>query len=233
MALVRCSKQSKKKLPFLLPLLCYFRQTNPYEILEFLFCFLRSSACPPPPQPTLGTICSVVVELGVVASQIIDEVEPAEEDVVDGEANSGVDDDDDDELLVPKSPTPVQDEFCSFDDTDDNTDFEDVDGGAGGAGGDLGSGMKKVFASVLDVDDVGSQEEEEGDDDDDDDDQPPSLPPTLPPVLIVIDDADVAASCPSPQPSIISRPVSTTGVVLHSLVYAPRPYSAPKNINPS
>lgn len=198
-----------------------------------------SSAPRPAPRPnssTIGSVVVVVVEL-VVASQIIDEVELSEDDVVDGEGNSGLDDDDDDddELLVPKSPTPVQDEFCSFDDTDDNTDFEDVESGAGGAGGrgGLGLGMTKVFASVLDVDDGESQEDDE---DDDDDGQPPSLPPTLPPVLIVTDDADVvpaASACPSPQPSIISRPVSTTGVVLHSLVYAPRPYSAPKNINPS
>jgi hypothetical protein len=200
-----------------------------------------SSACPSKLNLFFNDLALLVVELCHITSQIIDEVELTEEDVVEDETNSGVDDDDDDdddELLVPKSPTPVQDEFCSFDDTDDNTDFEDVESGAGGGGGvgggslgvggSGGGGMKKVFASILDVE---SQEDE-------DDDQPPSLPPSLPPVLIVTDDADVVASsatgttCPSPQPSIISRPMSTTGVVLHSLVYAPRPYSAPKNINP-
>ncbi|KAK4011843.1 hypothetical protein OUZ56_020955 [Daphnia magna] len=149
---------------------------------------------------------------GASEMQIIDEVElMEEEDIVEDEAHSGSDDDDDDddELLVPKSP--VQDEFCSFDDTD-GEDLE-TDGN-----------MKQVFASVLNVDDEESQE-------DDEDDQPPALPPTLPPTLIVTDEVEVAQASPSAL-SPVSRPVSSTGVLLPSLVYAPRPYSAPKNISP-
>lgn len=172
----------------------------------FCFCFLLPRSI-----PTFIKWIAIVVQL-VVTSQIIDEVELVEEeDIVEDEAHSGSDDDDDDddELLVPKSP--VQDEFCSFDDTD-GEDLE-TDGN-----------MKQVFASVLNVDDEESQEDEE-------DDQPPALPPTLPPTLIVTDEVEVAQASPSAL-SPVSRPVSSTGVLLPSLVYAPRPYSAPKNISP-
>ena len=134
-------------------------------------------------------------------------MEPNEEDVVE-------DDDDDDEadsnadgdelLLAPKSPIP--EEICS----------SDEDGNSDGVEEDGIDGMEKVFAKVMAVEEEPQEEEEE-------DAQPPALPPTLPP-LIVTDDAGIPSSPP------VIRPVP--GITMTSLVYAPRPYSAPKKISP-
>ena len=136
-------------------------------------------------------------------------MEPNEEDVVE-------DDDDDDEadsnadgdelLLAPKSPIP--EEICS----------SDEDGNSDGVEEDGIDGMEKVFAKVMAVEEEPQEEEEE-----EEDTQPPALPPTLPP-LIVTDDAGIPSSPP------VIRPVP--GITMTSLVYAPRPYSAPKKISP-
>ena len=134
-------------------------------------------------------------------------MEPNEEDVVeddddDDEADSSVDGDE--LLLAPKSPIP--EEICS----------SDEDGNSDGVEEDGIDGMEKVFAKVMAVEEEPQEEEEE-------DAQPPALPPTLPP-LIVTDDAGIPSSPP------VIRPVP--GITMTSLVYAPRPYSAPKKISP-
>lgn len=148
-------------------------------------------------------------------------MDPNEEEV-----DSGGDVDDDDELLVPKSPVPEEirsyDSSDDYDNDEDDGDQDEEDGRNVGDGLEPAApegerGMKKVFAMVMDV---GEEAQE--------DEPPPALPPTLPPLIVTEDVAHVeTASGQSTQPA--HRPVP---ILMPSLVYAPRPYSAPKKISP-
>lgn len=133
-------------------------------------------------------------------------MEPNEEDVVDDddeeEEEEGEVDSGADDDELLVPKSPIPEEIRSCD--GDGSDGEDEEDGR--------QSMEKVFAKVMDL-----EEEDEEDDD------PPTLPPTLPP-LIVTDETGNSSSQP------VIRPVP--GITMTSLVYAPRPYSAPKKISP-